>query len=471
VRSLFAKFLLWFWLGLAVILGVEIALESTSLEHGLALLPGKAAGPLSWYADLARETLEERGTAGLDSLLLRFDSRDHLQAWLVGRDGADPGGHPIPNGVRKAGASALRSGRSMLVETANGFFVGYPLGRRDQRETALVLHPTGGRHEDAASGSPERAGEWPPFIPFDLAVRAFATLVLGGLGCYLLARYITAPVIRLRQATRRIASGDLTARVGSERRKRRDEIEDLGRDFDRMAERLEQLVSAQRRLLTDISHELRSPLARMNVALGLLREGGAEDRERMTARLEVEAERLNQLIGDVLTLSRAESGEPVPAFESVDLGAMVEEVAADARFEARSRVREIRLAQSGPVVTSGAPGLLRSAIENVIRNAVRHTRPGTDVEIVVERRGNSGSPAAVIEVRDHGPGVPEDQLERIFEPFYRFGETRDAQASGTGLGLAIARRVLARHRGDIRAALAAGGGLAITIRLPLEEGD
>ena len=469
MRTLFGKFLLWFWLALAVMLGAEVALETVSLREGLGLHPEGASGPFAFYAELARETLGRSGPAGLDSLLRRFEEHGDLVTFCIDSAGGTTGRRPAPRATREAGRAALRSGAGMLIEGPGGFFVGYPLGRHGGRSLALVLHPTGRAREGGSSErgeTPASEPGWASLLPYDLGVRALVWLVLGGLGCYLLARYITAPVTRLRNATRRLAEGDLSARVGSERHRRRDELEDLGRDFDRMAARLETLVSAQRRLLSDISHELRSPLARMNVALGLLRQRGVDDPDGMLGRLETEADRLNGLIGDLLTLSRVESGEPGPGPRPLDLGLLAEEIADDARFEAGARGCEVRLIRPGTVLADGEPELLHSALENVVRNAVRHTADGTAVEITVELRADAGSPEAVIEVRDHGPGLPGDQLGRIFEPFYRLDDARERSSGGTGLGLAIAKRAVMQHGGQIRADAAPGGGLIVTIRLP-----
>jgi len=469
VRTLFARFLLWFWLALAVMLGAEIVLEATSLEQGLVLRPEAASGPFRFYADLAGETLERHGLAGLDSLIARFESHGDLTACCVDGTGGATDGRPLPRGAREAGLAAVRSGTGMLVESSRGIFVGYPLGRHQGRDLALVLHAMprrpGRRAETAESPAGER--EWAPFLPYDLAVRTLVMLVVGGIGCYFLARTVTAPVARLRDATRRLAAGDLDARVGDPGR-HHDELADLGRDFDRMADRLGSLVAAQRRLLSDMSHELRSPLARMKVAIGLLRQRGVDDTQGMLDRLETESDRLNRMIGDLLTLSQVESGDPGPGTRPVDVTALAAEVAEDARFEAAARGCEVRLARPGPVTVTGAPGLLRSALENVVRNAVRHTAEATAVEITVERGTVAGAGEAVLAVRDHGPGLPPDQLERIFEPFYRVDDARGRDAGGSGLGLAIAKRVVARHGGRIEAAAAPGGGLVVTIHLPAD---
>jgi two-component system sensor histidine kinase CpxA len=273
LRTLFARFLLWFWIGLAVLLGAEILLETHSLNEGLAVHFGHVARPIELYADLARAVFVTRGEPGLDSLRRTLDREADIETFVFDSTAA---ARDKSSAAANTAVAALRAGRSIVVEKPEGFFIGSPLVRRDGRLDAFVLHP---RH------GPERRGLLPP----DLAERALAMLVLGGIGCWLLARYIAAPVSRLRQATQRIAAGDLTARVGARQQGRRDEIEDLGRDFDQMAERLETLVGAQRRLLSDISHELRSPLARMNVALALMRQRIADDPDGMMARLELEA--------------------------------------------------------------------------------------------------------------------------------------------------------------------------------------
>jgi len=272
-------------------------------------------------------------------------------------------------------------------------------------------------------------------------------------------------VVQLRSATQELSDGNLAARVDNRLLKRHDEIGYLGHDFNVMAGRIESLVEAQRRLLGDISHELRSPLARQGVALGLARRRGNSEVTTALDRIGREAERMNQMIGQLLTLSQLESGADTLNSVEIDLAALIQEVASDADFEARSRERSVRVVSSETCSVSGVSELLRSAIENVVRNAVRHTAEKTEVEIALRCQNVNGSRYAVVNVRDHGRGVPEAFVEDIFRAFYRVEHARDRKTGGTGLGLAIAARAVRLHEGTIKASNAAEGGLDVEIRL------
>jgi two-component system sensor histidine kinase CpxA len=291
-------------------------------------------------------------------------------------------------------------------------------------------------------------------------------VVSSGLVCYLLALYLTAPVVRLRAATQRLAAGDLTARAGGLAARRRDEMAQLVRDFDTMAERLEESVNAQARLLHDISHELRSPLARLNVASALARQRAGEEALGALDRIDLEAERLNDLIGGLLAIARLESGSDAER-SLILLAEMIEEIAADADFEAQGRNCRVESVIQDDCVVNGAPILLHSAIENVVRNAARYTREGTSVQISLEQARGTDRPEAVIRVADSGPGVPEDALDKLFRPFYRIDDARGRQTGGVGLGLAITERAVRLHGGTVRASNRPEGGLQIEIRLPL----
>jgi len=291
-------------------------------------------------------------------------------------------------------------------------------------------------------------------------------VLTSGLVCYLLAAYLTAPVVRLRAATQKLAAGDLTARAGI-KNNRHDEIGELVRDFDGMAGRMETLVNEQSRLLNDISHELRSPLARLNVALGLARQRTGPEAASALDRMELESGRLEEMIARLLTLSRLEAGQDLLDRSSVQLGELIREVAKDADFEAQSRGCHVVAVVEQECTVEGSPALLRSAIENVVRNATRYTREGTSVEVRLESAQKHEKNVAVIRVQDHGPGVPEAALDKLFRPFFRVDDARERQTGGSGLGLAITERAVRLHGGTVSAANLPDGGLVIEIQLPL----
>ncbi len=307
------------------------------------------------------------------------------------------------------------------------------------------------------------------FGPHGFPLTGLLFLVLcSGLVCYFLSWYLTKPIVRLRAATRQLSAGDLTARAGAPPSRRRDEISGLMRDFDAMAERMESLVKAQSRLLNDISHELRSPLARLNVALGLARKRSGSESADMLERMELEANRLNELIGRILTLARLEDGEQRVPRTPVPLDELVLNVAEDAEFEAQARHCHVRSTiPEGDWGVRGNASLLHSAIENVVRNAIRYTREGTTVEIQLQRTGGPNGAEALVAVTDFGPGVPPDSLEKLFQPFYRLDDARDRLTGGVGLGLAITERAVRFHGGRVAAYNQAEGGLLVEIRLPL----
>ena len=302
-------------------------------------------------------------------------------------------------------------------------------------------------------------GSSPFFVPTPVLV---AAILVSAVVCFLLARHLASPLRRVREASGRLASGDLSARAGALVRPRRDEIGDVVRDFDAMAERLSILVSSQKQLLSDISHELRSPLARLQVAVELARRKAGPEAEKDLNRIEAEGTRMNEMIGQILTLARADSDAPAVS-EAIDLEQIVMRVAADTDYEARQSGREVRVRDSGDAVVLGDAALLASAVENVVRNGCRYTPSGTAVEISLEVTPTHGR----IVVRDHGPGVPSDDIERIFLPFHRVGASRDRHSGGAGLGLSIAARAARVHGGSISAVNAQGGGLEVTIAIPL----
>jgi signal transduction histidine kinase len=295
-------------------------------------------------------------------------------------------------------------------------------------------------------------------VPFSDTLPYFL-LVLGVVAIfgYLLAVNIASPMRQLRTAVDRFGHGNLTARVNS---RRGDEFGDLSRSFDQMAGRIEMLMTAERRLLQDISHELRSPLARLNFCVELART--AEDREAAVARIKKEVDRLSSLVGGLLQVTRAEGDLTQREMEDMDLRALLTELTDDCSIEAEKRHCEVVLDAPKPVILRGDRELLRRAIENVLRNAIRYAPEGTSIEVKLDPNPE----VAEISIRDYGDGVPEDRLTDIFKPFFRVSEARDAASGGVGLGLAIAQRAVALHQGKMLARNVSPG-LLVSLELPL----
>ena len=302
----------------------------------------------------------------------------------------------------------------------------------------------------------ERRGPPPPSPWLAIAIGLVASVVFSAL----LAWYLARPIRNLRWAFGAVADGQLDTRVGPLMGARRDEIADLGGDFDRMAHQIQSLVGAQRRLLHDVSHELRSPLARLQAAIGLARQDPAK-LEATLDRIEREAGRLDELVGQLLTIARLDAGTRDSRVERIELVDLAAAIADDARFEARAHGRELVFEGQGEAEAEVRIELVQRAFENVIRNGVKYTAEGSSVSVVASVAGGQ----FVLRVADRGPGVPEADLEAIFEPFYR--SASGLGAGGFGLGLAIARRAVAAHGGRIHAANREGGGLVMEIVLPV----
>jgi len=293
----------------------------------------------------------------------------------------------------------------------------------------------------------------PPLIP--LAVGGVVSLFFAGW----LASYFARPIRTLHEAFEAEASGKLGTRVAERMGHGRNELVSLGQDFDRMAERLQHLVESQRRLLHDVSHELRSPLARLQAAADLLQQQ-PERAQEFIERIQRDTGRIDVLVGELLTLARLDSGMTVGLDEEVDLREIIADVVDDAGFEATAKSCTIIADGTDRLVARGNRELLHRALENVVRNAVHYTKPDTSIEVTALVR----SGRLRVTVGDRGEGVPEGDLKAIFEPFFRSGT---GTTSGYGLGLAIARHVVLTHGGQIDAANRPGGGLRVTIDLPV----
>ncbi len=451
MRSLFLKIFLSYWLAQALF--VILAITVT-----LAIRPQGESARWEYFrtsvANHAAAAYERGGSAELRKDLEGIERSVHDRVYLFDDQGQELTGRHTPEwaGQLAAGINVRRTG-----------LVGWLEG--DRRGSKSIVSTSGKRYTLVIERPLPGHFFFPPSRTPGLGM--LIAILSSGLVCFLLARYLTSPIVRLRAATQRLAAGDLTARAGAIGSRRRDETAELVRDFDGMAARLENLVNAQSRLLNDISHELRSPLARLNVALGLARQRTGPEATSTLDRIEMEAERLNELIGRLLALARLEDGDQSLQRSPVELEQLVRQICKDADFEAQDRNCRVGCRIAQDCVVMGNADLLHSAVENVVRNAMRYTREGTEVEILLERWEGANGVEARILVSDHGPGVPVDSLDKLFRPFYRLDDARGRQTGGVGLGLAITERAVRLHGGSITAKNRSGGGLEVEIRLPL----
>jgi two-component system sensor histidine kinase CpxA len=452
--KLFLKIFLSFWVAQAlfIVLAILVTLVFRPRSSTWEALRTTAMND-------AVNAYEEGGHQELRQYLDNLEATQHVRAYLFNEQGEEISYRGAPDWAVRIARGGPRFPRDGIVFPP-------PPVQRDSRASS------DGKHRyTLVMGLPP--GPRVFFGPRGMPVPGLIIAVLSsGLVCYFLAWYMTKPVARLRAATQLLAAGDLTARAGNPKSRRQDEIAGLVRDFDTMAGRLETLVKAQSRLLNDISHELRSPLARLNVALGLARQRSGPESASMLERIELEASRLNELIGRLLTLARLEDGEQRVPPTPVQLDEIVLNVTEDAEFEAQARHCHVRSEiPAGGWEVRGQASLLHSAIENVVRNAIRYTREGSTVEIHLRRSESSTGAEAVVSVADCGSGVPTDALEKLFQPFYRLDDDRGRQTGGVGLGLAITERAVRFHGGRVAAFNRAEGGLLVEIHLPLLPGS
>ena len=444
MRTLFTKILLWFLLTIAVTFTVTFYVSS-------AVRPRQPdSNRMTFEVWEARQLWETQGAAGLQSFITRYKEVTGADAVLT-----DASGHDLLSG--RDWSKEIRTPNLGERNRARSYYPFLPFLRIESgRGPTMAAQSRDGKYHLVVNFPVRDASRegWSVEVP----TQTWWMLGIFAVLCYGLARQLTSPLRTMQKTIERFGRGDFSARVNS---RRADELGELGRTVDQMAERIESLVKSQRRLLQDISHELRSPLARLGVAVELGRGGG--DPTMAYNRIEREADRLNTLVGELIQVTRAE-GDPAGLItEPLRLDELVRMVYDDVHIEADKHRIGMSIATCDAEM-EGNPELLRRAIENILRNAIRYSPDGGTVEVSLKRADGMYRVA----VRDYGAGVPIDALAHIFDPFYRVETDRGRTSGGVGLGLAIAKRAIELHHGLLRAANVTPG-LLVEIDLPAPE--
>jgi two-component system sensor histidine kinase CpxA len=444
--SIFGKIWLSFWLSLIVIVAAAYFVSFQAAQQYQVSAP--MARQISILNNLGFPDLASTGgnDAKISEMLANYNESSQYQLYLVDNAYRMLGDPQPPNRILVMLSEMMEHEGMRVGQWRNETWLG-PIPIVFSNSTFRLF----------IRGVPSLPPENLPFWLESEWVQLFFALTVSGTVSLLLTWSLVRPIEKLRLTVRSLSRGTLTARAGSSVSRRTDEIGDLGRDFDEMAGRIEDLVSAQQRLLSNVSHELRSPLTRLQVALGIVRQKAPDGLERALGRIERESDRLENMIAQILKLSRFENDMHHVDWQTIQMDEIVKQVVDDARFEAVPRKITIGLDVSAPIRMTGDAQLLHSTVDNVLRNALRFTPEQGDIEVTMTHKHNR----LIISICDQGPGVPEDKLERLFDPFYRL----DQSNSGAGLGLNIALQAVQMHEGRIFAKNRQPNGLNVTIDL------
>lgn len=466
MRKLYLKLVLAIWAvmiissaGAVAVIKIAAPGEPRGSQESDRLLPQSLVEhAMPTLVDRAVRESRGRGAAGLVEWF-EGDILFRLRATYLLRDGT--------------GKTLLQEGRSELLAESMAADPELPAETRkiefelDGLPYELVVYLP-----DLTEPSIRRPGPWQravalfAFRPGTVWLKLLIAIPLSVFLSTLIAKYLVMPLRWFEHAGKQLAEGDLSVRIASSLGKRGDEIADFAGTFDQMAAQIETLVQSHKELLRDVSHELRSPLARVHAALSLARQRTSGTVDAELDRIELEIDRLNGLIGKLLTFARLDTRQSGVKKVRLDVGDILADAIEDADIEARTDKKQIELSQTSELEVIGDPYLLASCFENIIRNAVHHAPRMTNIEVCANRTaGNPGH--CEVTVRDYGAGVADDDLGSIFDPFVKFDQADSGASDGAGIGLAIAKKVVSLHNGEISARNASGGGLVVSVRLPL----
>ncbi|WP_416307046.1 ATP-binding protein [Neptunicella sp. SCSIO 80796] len=454
LNSLFGRIFLWFWLAmLLIIFSTAWIARQAAMEHTLRPMQPQDQQQLNASLNRLNQFIDKRplNEPELSQMLGRIGSRSRTDLLLLNPDSKQfIAGFPHPEiPMREVLLDLIDQPSAFSIMLPGWRFVGPAKVTINQQAYLLFV---GKRMPPTFFRDVKRQ---PPIFLIMVAI------VISGLLCLLLTWSLVKPLRRLKAAAAKMGAGDLTTRSG-ETSYRHDEIGQLGREFDHMAIQLEQLVSGQKRMLADISHELRSPLARLQVAIGIAQQNADLDIPQLQ-RIETEAQRIDAMLAQILTLSRLDARQNNIIFQHINLDPLMESLIGDAIFEAEAQNKKIEVDLQPNLSLSGSKPLLASAIENLLRNGIKYANSKVSISLHKTPQNN-----IELIISDDGPGVPSAELEKIFTPFYRTAESRSRDSGGVGLGLAIAAKAIEGMGGHIHAVNNPQGGLSVLLRFSPE---
>ena len=447
MRTLFFRMFVWLWAAVLLLgltfTGVVLLTSFRSVRNHRAAFQT----PLVLYTQAAAATWEQSGATGLAALRNEASAEDHL--YFFNGQLTELESLNAPDEVRSLAATLLRQSASDPCSSNDGWLACKASIKDGTLFVAVV------NYHFPFRGLIFSLKEWGLVPP--------ALILVTGLVCFWMARYLTRPISRLRWLTGQFAGGDLAVRIEDlSAFQHSEELRGLATDFNRMAQRIQHLVEHQQQLLWDIAHELRTPLTRIALAIGLARQRTPAVAAKEFERIDREIERVDTLLGQLLTIARLESSGHIVDREHVDLSGLVQETISDATLEISERNITIQAQCDEPIMMHGNRELLRVAIENVLRNALRHTGSSSIVDVQLLKQESF----IELVVRDRGPGVSESDLLKLFDPFFRTESTRAEFPHGTGLGLTLTKRVVENHGGSIGARNHEKGGLVVKMCFP-----
>ena len=473
IHSLFWKIFLYFWVSM-MLFGIFSTLINTKIQ---LTERNTSHTPVAVIIKHSHQLIKQ----GIDKTVLKkwlVESQDRIQSntvYILGSKGKDLLDRPLNTRIQQAILEYSDEPQEFYPYLQNPnsiFFEARPQHSNDTQPLPgpaiiiIKLASNSGENYTLVIDNKTNRDNWIFWRSISIGTRIALASLLSAFICSFLARYLTSPLQKLRIATHRIASGHFDHSINKRIAKRKDEIGDLGRDFHNMAIRIDTTLQSQQRLLRDVSHELRSPLARLQIALGLAYQRSDGIIQPELQRIEKEVERLNELISQSLSLARISSQASIPKKTKIDLTELLKDIIETVKYEAQNKECRIISTQMDNCFINGNKDLLYSGLENIIRNAIQHTGIGTNIETSLNLSGTY-PPIATLIIRDHGMGVPEQDIDELFKPFFQVDQARTQKNGGYGIGLAIAERAIHLHNGSINVTNILEGGLEVSIQFPV----